>query len=55
MIGESFTCGPDPEQHLQQLRSYVDAGYDEVYVQQIGPEQKGFFRFYGEEILPQLR
>ena len=55
MVGEAFPCGPDPEKHLRALRQYVDAGYDEVYVQQIGPEQKGFFRFYAEEILPQLR
>jgi G6PDH family F420-dependent oxidoreductase len=55
MMAESFACGPDPEKHLQQLRSYVDAGYDEVYVQQIGPEQEAFFRFYEREILPGLR
>ena len=55
MIGESFTCGPDPEKHLQQLQAYVDAGYDEVYVQQIGSEHEGFFRFYEAEILPKLR
>jgi G6PDH family F420-dependent oxidoreductase len=55
MIGESFTCGPDPEKHLQQLRAYADAGYDEVYVQQIGSEHEGFFRFYEKEILPKLR
>jgi len=24
-------------------------------VQQIGPEQEGFFRFYEDEILPKLR
>ena len=55
MVGEAFPCGPDPDKHLHALRQYVDAGYDEVYVQQIGPEQKGFFRFYREEILPQTR
>ena len=55
MMDESFACGPDPEKHLQQLRSYVDSGYDEVYVQQIGPEQEEFFRFYEKEILPKLR
>ncbi len=33
----------------------MDAGYDEVFVQQIGPDQEGFFRFYAEEVLPGLR
>lgn len=55
MVAQSFTCGPDPEKHLGQLRGYIDAGYDEVYVQQMGPEQEGFFRFYEKEILPKLR
>jgi G6PDH family F420-dependent oxidoreductase len=55
MMDGSFALGPDAEKHLQQLESYVDAGYDEVYVQQIGSEQEGFFRFYETEILPKLR
>ena len=54
-VADSFACGPDPEQHLGDIREYVGAGYDEVYVQQIGPEQEGFFRFYEKEILPKLR
>ncbi|MDQ3965751.1 MAG: LLM class F420-dependent oxidoreductase [Actinomycetota bacterium] len=55
MVAEAFPCGPDPERHLEAIREYIDAGYDEVYVLQIGPEQEGFFRFYEKEILPKLR
>ena len=55
MVGEAFSCGPDPDKHLQQLQAYAQAGYDEIYVQQTGPEQEGFFRFYEREILPKLR
>ncbi|HEX2183783.1 MAG TPA: LLM class F420-dependent oxidoreductase [Rubrobacteraceae bacterium] len=55
MVGEALPCGPDPEKHLQSIRQYVDAGFDEVYVQQIGHEQEGFFRFYEREILPEFR
>ncbi|HZA27880.1 MAG TPA: TIGR03557 family F420-dependent LLM class oxidoreductase [Actinomycetota bacterium] len=53
-VAESVTCGPDPEQHLETIREYAEAGYDNVYVHQIGPDQDGFFRFYGTEILPKL-
>jgi len=53
-VAGHFVCGDDPDEHLRELASYVDAGFDEVYVNQIGPEQKGFFEFYGREILPQL-
>ncbi|GAA0375768.1 LLM class F420-dependent oxidoreductase [Microbispora corallina] len=51
----SVPCGPDPQTHLEAIRQYVDAGYDEVYVSQIGPEQDGFFSFYSSEILPRLK
>ena len=55
MVGEAFPCGPDPERHLEAIREYIDAGYDEVCVPQIGPEQQEFFWFYEKEILPKLR
>ena len=31
---------------------YVEAGYDEIYVTQIGPDQDEFLRFYEREVLP---
>ncbi|SEM68901.1 TIGR03557 family F420-dependent LLM class oxidoreductase [Nonomuraea pusilla] len=47
--------GPDPEVHARALSEYVQAGYDEVYVNQIGPDQDAFFDFYAREVLPRLR
>jgi G6PDH family F420-dependent oxidoreductase len=55
MTRESTVCGPDPERHTKALREYVDVGYDEVYVGQIGGEVEGFFRCYRDEVLPALR
>ncbi|HEX8050985.1 MAG TPA: TIGR03557 family F420-dependent LLM class oxidoreductase, partial [Solirubrobacterales bacterium] len=54
-IAESIVCGPDPEKHLEAIREYVDAGYDHVYVHQVGPDQDGFFDFYERSVLPSLR
>ena len=54
-IGESITCGPDPERHRAAIQEYVDAGYDHVYVHQVGPDQEGFFDFYEREVLPGFR
>jgi coenzyme F420-dependent glucose-6-phosphate dehydrogenase len=51
-VVESFPCGPDPQKHIDAIREYVDAGYDEIYVTQVGPEQEAFLRFYEREILP---
>ncbi len=54
-IADSVVCGPDAERHLEAIREYVDAGYDHVYVHQIGPDQEGFFDFYERSVLPELR
>ena len=54
-VPDLFACGPDADRHVGQLRSYADAGYDEVYVQQIGPDKEGFFSAYEKEVLPALR
>jgi G6PDH family F420-dependent oxidoreductase len=51
----SAPCGPDPDAHIKAIRAYTDAGFDEVYISQIGPEQDGFFEFYQAEVLPRLR
>lgn len=54
-IGKSIVCGPDPERHRAAIEEYVDAGYDHVYVHQVGPDQEGFFDFYEREVLPSFR
>jgi G6PDH family F420-dependent oxidoreductase len=54
MIARSMPCGPDPEKYRGMLRKFAEAGYDEVYVQQIGPNQKAFFDFFGKQILPEF-
>jgi G6PDH family F420-dependent oxidoreductase len=52
---ENITCGPDPQKHKETIRQFIDAGYDHIYIHQIGPDQEGFFRFYQKEILPEFR
>ena len=51
-VAESVACGPDPEVHLEKIRAYVDAGYDHVYLHQVGPDQAGFFEFARRELIP---
>src|SRR4051812_36689673 len=53
-VAELVTCGADPEAHLDAIRKYLDAGYEYVYVHQVGHEQDGFFDFYRREVLPKL-
>jgi G6PDH family F420-dependent oxidoreductase len=53
-VTSKVVCGPDAERHLEMIRKYAEAGYDEVFVHQIGADQDGFLRFYGEEVLPKV-
>ncbi|AUG81656.1 LLM class F420-dependent oxidoreductase [Kitasatospora sp. MMS16-BH015] len=55
MVASAVTCGDDPEEHVERLHGYAEAGFDEVYVGQIGQAQQGFFAFYREQVLPRLR
>ncbi|MFM9373374.1 LLM class F420-dependent oxidoreductase [Streptomyces sp. Da 82-17] len=55
MVRSGMTCGDDLDEHVRSVRAYEEAGFDEVYVGQIGSEQQGFFDFYGGEVLPRLR
>ncbi|GAA3113932.1 LLM class F420-dependent oxidoreductase [Streptomyces rectiviolaceus] len=55
MIRSAFTCGDDVEEHVSAVRAYVEADFDEVYVNQIGTDQQGFFDFYRTSVLPRLR
>ena len=54
MTRQAHACGRDPDKHLESIRKYVDAGYDEIYVNNIGPHWPGFFDLYAKEILPAL-
>ncbi|MFD5385729.1 TIGR03557 family F420-dependent LLM class oxidoreductase [Streptomyces sp. NPDC127074] len=53
-LAEEVVCGDDVEAHIGALNAYADAGFDTVYVHQIGPDQRGFFDFYRTKVLPQV-
>ena len=48
----SLLTDQDPDAHIENLQEIVDAGYDHVYVHQVGPDQEAFFELYEEEVLP---
>jgi coenzyme F420-dependent glucose-6-phosphate dehydrogenase len=51
-VAETMPCGPDADRHIDAILEYVRAGFDHVYVHQIGPDQQGFFDFYERSVLP---
>jgi coenzyme F420-dependent glucose-6-phosphate dehydrogenase len=50
-VTAKVVCSPDPAVHRAAIQEFADAGYDHVYVHQVGPDQKGFLDFYSREIL----
>jgi G6PDH family F420-dependent oxidoreductase len=55
MIAESVPCGPDVDQHVEAIKAYAEAGFDELYIGQIGPDQDAFFEAYRDRVLPALQ
>jgi G6PDH family F420-dependent oxidoreductase len=54
MIGEAVPCGPDLGRHVAALEEYAEAGADELFVQQIGPDQDAFFEAYARDVVPRF-
>ena len=54
MVAEAVPCGPDLDRHVAALQEYADAGVDELFVQQIGPEQDAFFDTWAPAVLPRF-
>ncbi len=55
-VAEQLPCGPDVEEHVEKIRPFLDAGFTEVALVQIGAgHQEPFLRWAEEELLPALR
>jgi hypothetical protein len=42
------------ERHVEAIQAYVDAGFDHVYVHQVGPDREGFLEAYARDVLPRF-
>jgi G6PDH family F420-dependent oxidoreductase len=50
-IEQAVPCGPDLDHHVQELQAFADAGVDELFIQQVGPDQDVFFDTWAPDIL----
>lgn len=53
-VAGSVPHGPDPQPYLEAVAEYAKAGFDELYLQQIGSRQEDFFGWAREVLLPEL-
>jgi len=54
-MAKSVPCGPDAAHAAETIAQYVNMGFDEIYIAQIGPDQQGGIHFLAEEVLPLLK
>jgi G6PDH family F420-dependent oxidoreductase len=60
MIKDSIAYGNDVERHVEAFRPFAEAGFDRIYLAQMGGRDaathyNGFFDFYQSQVLPRLR
>jgi coenzyme F420-dependent glucose-6-phosphate dehydrogenase len=45
----------DLDEHVAALQKYVEMGFDEIYLHNVGRNQEAFIRTFGEKVLPRLK
>jgi probable non-F420 flavinoid oxidoreductase len=52
---ESILISADPARHAAWLREFIELGFEELLLHQVGVNQREFIDVFGREVLPQLR
>jgi G6PDH family F420-dependent oxidoreductase len=53
-VADEIVCGPDPDPYIENLKEYEKAGFNKIFIHQVGSDQAGFFRFCERELIPRL-
>lgn len=54
-VAEAVPSGPDLDKIVEAVKTYVDAGFTEVAITQVGPDQEGFCKIFESELGAKLR
>ncbi|HEY3107363.1 MAG TPA: TIGR03557 family F420-dependent LLM class oxidoreductase [Chloroflexota bacterium] len=46
---------PDLDEHAAEIQKYVDFGFTDIYIHQVGREQGAFIDAYGKKVLPKVK
>jgi probable non-F420 flavinoid oxidoreductase len=52
---ESLLISSDPNQHVEWLSEFIELGFEELQLHQVGRDQHRFVDAFGAKVLPQLR
>src|SRR5579884_1870234 len=48
-VADALSCGPDVDEHVEAIKAFLDAGFDEVAVVQIGGDTQDAFMAWAEK------
>ncbi len=55
-VADAIGCGPDVDEHVAKIKPFIDAGFTEIALVQIGADQQAEFMTWAQkELLPALR
>jgi G6PDH family F420-dependent oxidoreductase len=55
-VAAALGCGPDVEEHVSKIKPFIEAGFTEIALVQVGAEEQAkFIRWAEQELLPALR
>jgi G6PDH family F420-dependent oxidoreductase len=53
-VAEKVVCGPDPKVFVEKIGEFVDAGFDHVFLHQVGPRQEEFLGWAKTHLIPAI-
>lgn len=53
-VAQKIVHGPNVEKYVQSIQEYINAGFDHIYLNQIGHAQQKFLDFFQSKIIPQF-
>lgn len=54
-LSKKIPLGRDVEKTLESIDAYMKAGFDHVYIHNIGPHQKQFIKWFVRRVLPRIK
>ena len=54
-FAENGAFGPEVAEHVDAFADFLEAGFDDVYVANMGPHYREMIKAYGDEVLPEMR
>jgi G6PDH family F420-dependent oxidoreductase len=54
-VAEAVPCGPDTNKIAETVKKFADAGFTELALNQVGPDQAAFCDYFARELGPALR